>query len=183
MAAGDLVLGSKMKGWYTTLNSIRSKVGLSSYSVVDPTNTTALASHINTLVDRMTSTFNGSSRIYNFAAAMTTQKVAVGDLIKWDTASRIDTTLSRMLTAANNSTQSTNGTQSTQNTQSTQSTFGTQGTQNTFGTDGFNGNCITNSRCGYFATNWVFSDSCFTFIGQRTTICGTACRDECSTFN
>ena len=192
MAVGDIVLGSKMKGWYTTLNSIRSTVGLSSYSVVDPTGSTALASHINTLVDRLTSTFSASSKIYAFAAASTAQKVNVGDLIRWDTASRIDATLNAMKTAASFSTQSTQSTQSTNSTNSNFSNFGTNsnfsdfgtnGTQSTNGTCSFNGNCATFGRCGNNATNWVFSDSCFTFQGQRTRICGTASNTNCNTTN
>jgi hypothetical protein len=195
MAVGDIVYGSKMSGWYSTLNTIRSRVGLGSVGTVNPTGSTALASHINTLVDNITNTFFATSRIYAFSAAPTTVKVAIGDLIQWDTAARIDATLANMNTASSfstQSTQSTNGTNSTNSnfsnfgTNSNFSNFGTNSDFSNFGTNGtcsFNGNCKTFSRCGNNATNWVFSDTCFTFKGQRTRICGTASNTNCSTTN
>lgn len=190
MAAGDLVRGAQMVDWYNRLNAIRGAVGIGSAGMVNPTGSYAYASHINNLVNAITSTYFGSSKLLTFAAAPIVAGVSVGQIIAWDTAFRIEFTLNNMNTAASFSTQGTQGTfhcgtQSTQSTQGTQSTFhcgtqSTQGTQSTFHC-GTQGTLSTFNQCGNNKTNWVFSDTCFTFVSQRTSICGTASQTNCKT--
>ena len=198
MAVGDLVQGAQMVDWYNRLNAIRGAVGIGSAGVVNPIGSNAYASHINDLVNAITSTYFGSSKLLTFAAAPIVANVSVGQIIAWDTAFRIDFTLNNMNTAASFSTQSTQGTQSTfhcgtQSTQGTQSTChcgtqstqstchcGTQSTQSTFHC-GTQGTLSTFNQCGNNKTNWVFSDTCFTFRSQRTSICGTASQTNCKT--
>ena len=100
MASGDIIYKDQLDKWYSKLNTFRNALGLGNVNSGVSVGNIVFASHINTLIDNIDTTYFSSYRILNFSNKPITQKVATNNLIKWLTADQINFTLDHLSVCA-----------------------------------------------------------------------------------